>query len=202
MTSAWNMTEDRFTPSQAAWRESVNTISNGYLSTRGSFEERRTNECRATFINGLFVRPPGDLPLLGAVPDWTDFQIRVDATPFDLDEWRPAGYRRTLDLRSGLLTRTVLWRGPETGTVRITFERILSMAQRHVAGLRVRIEALTDQVELEIETGVLSSIPSPEHPAWTPQRAIGRTARRFDTAASTTRTDSPSISESTDSTDA
>ncbi len=164
----WTLAEDRFRPDLAGWKESLFSIGNGYLGTRGSFEEFRPGERRATFINGLFVEPPGQLPVLGAVPDWTDFSFTVDREPFDLVARPPAGYRRTLDLLGGELRRTVVWRGAETGTVRVEFRRIVSMARRHMAALHVQITALTDPVEIEMETGIRAGIPSPDVPAFVP----------------------------------
>jgi kojibiose phosphorylase len=167
-TDTWLLTEDRHVPDVAGWKEAIFTIANGYLSTRGTFEERRAGELRCTFINGLFVEPPGEIELLGAVPDWTGLSLTVDGEPFDLDRRPPAGYRRTLDLRSGLLTRTVLWRGAETGTVKLTFSRLLSMARPNLAALHLTVEALTDTVTLDVETGLDATVGSPATPVWTP----------------------------------
>lgn len=165
---SWVLQERRYIPAHAGWKESIFTVANGYLSTRGAFEERRTGEVRATFINGLFVTPPGELPLLGAVPDWTHLELRVDGEPFDLDRLPPAGYERSLDLRSGVLSRTVLWRGAETGVVRLRFRRLVSMAEPHLAALELEATALTDPVTLEIATGLDATVPSPSVPVWEP----------------------------------
>jgi trehalose/maltose hydrolase-like predicted phosphorylase len=162
--------EDRFVPSQADWRESLFTTGNGYLITRGAFEEHRSGETRATFINGGFVTPPGELPLLGAVPDWTGLGFTVDGEPFDIQERRPSGYRRVLDTDSGVITRTVLWRGAHTGTVRVTFRRILPLDRPHLAALEVTFEALIGDVLVECQTGIDAGIPSPSVPVWVPER--------------------------------
>lgn len=160
--------EDRYVPNDAGWRESFFTIGNGYLMTRGSFEESRQGEIRATFVNGAFVAPPGELPLLGAVPDWTGFEFTVDGERFDLDARRPAGYHRELDLADGVITRSVLWRGAETGTVRVDFRRVLPLDRPHLAAMEVTIEALTDDVEISFSTGIAVDIPSPTFPVWNP----------------------------------
>lgn len=160
--------EDRYVPNDAGWRESLFTIGNGYLMTRGSFEESRPGETRATFINGVFVTPPGELPLLGAVPDWTGFEFAVDGETFDLDARRPAGYRRELDLDNGVVTRSVLWRGADTGTVRVDFRRVLPLDRPHLAAMEVTIEALTDDVEISFAGGITVDIPSPVFPVWNP----------------------------------
>ncbi|HEY7563313.1 MAG TPA: hypothetical protein VIA81_00130, partial [Acidimicrobiia bacterium] len=167
--STWALTEERFIPSLAPSHESLFTIGNGYLSTRGSFEEAYRGEQRASFIQGLFVTPPGELPLLGAVPDWTGLSISVGGTPFSLNE-RPAGYRRTLDLRNGVVEREVLWRGPETGVLRFRFRRLVSMAETHLAALELTVTALTEPASLRIEAGIDAGVPGPEVPMWTPRR--------------------------------
>ncbi len=168
MTSAGTIVEDRYDSSQASWRESLFTIGNGYLMTRGTSEEPRAGEIRATFINGAFVTPPGESQLLGAVPDWTSFRFAVDGEPFDIDRRRPAGYRRVLDMADGTVTRTVLWRGAETGTVRVTFRRVLPLEHVHLAVLEVTIESLTDDIEVEFHTGVEANVASPTIPVWIP----------------------------------
>ena len=167
--TTWSLVEDRFVPSLAPARESLFTIGNGYLATRGSFEESLIGEIRASFIQGLFVTPPGELPLLGAVPDWTGLTISIDGTPFNLDR-RPAGYKRSLDFRSGVIDREVLWRGPETGVMKLRFRRLLSMADLHLAALELIVTALTTRASVRIETGLDAGIPSPVAPTWSPQR--------------------------------
>ncbi len=168
MISRSTIVEERYVPSEAPWRESLFTIGNGYLMTRGTTEEPREGEVRATFINGAFVTPPGEPQLLGAVPDWTSFRFAVDGEPFDIDRRRPAGYRRVLDMADGSLTRTVLWRGAEPGTIRVAFRRLLPLDLRYLAVLEVAIESLTDEIEVEFHTGVEANIASPTVPAWIP----------------------------------
>lgn len=167
--STWQVVENRFVPSLASSRESIFTIGNGYLSTRGSFEEKTPGELRATFMQGLFVTPPEELPLLGAVPDWTDLAMTFDGHPFGSDG-ALAGYRRSLDMKSGILEREVLWRASESGVVKIGFRRLLSMAQPHLAALEIVLTALTNPLELWLETGLDASVPSPSFPVWNPLR--------------------------------
>lgn len=176
--SSWSLNEDRFIPSLAPAHESLFTIGNGYLSTRGTFEETLVGERRAGFIQGLYVTPPGELPLLGAIPDWTALAISIDGARFSLDS-RPPGYRRTLDFRTGVLEREVLWRGPHTGVFKLRFRRVVSMAEPHLASLELRITALTAQSSVHIETGLDASIPGPTSPVWNPQRWSRPAANRL-----------------------
>ncbi len=166
MSDTWLLTEDRVWPERVPWKESLFSIANGHLGTRGTFEEGYGDSVPATFMHGLFVTPAGDLPYLAPLPDWTGVIITVDGVRFGLDERLPAGYERTLDFRTGVLTRRVLWRGTGTGLLRVEFLRLLSMADPGLASLEVTVTSLTDDVQIGIETGLDGSITGPFGAPW------------------------------------
>jgi trehalose/maltose hydrolase-like predicted phosphorylase len=166
MTDTWLLSEDRILPEQVPWKESLFSVANGHLGTRGSFEEGYRGSVPATFMHGLFVTPPGGLPHLFPLPDWTGCSITVDGMRFRLDEHPPAGYERDLDMRTGVLSRRVLWRGPGTGLVRVEFRRLLSLARPELASLEVTITSLTDDVQVSVETGLDGSVASPLSDVW------------------------------------
>ena len=166
MSDTWLLTEDRVWPERVPWKESLFSVANGHLGTRGTFEEGYGDSVPATFMHGLFVTPPGDLPYLAPLPDWTTVSITVDGIRLRLDDRLPAGYERVLDFRTGLLTRRVLWQAPGTGVIRAEFRRLLSMADPGLAALEVSITSLTDDVQIGIETGLDGSISGPYGSPW------------------------------------
>jgi kojibiose phosphorylase len=166
MSYTWLLSEDRVWPERAPWKESLFSIANGHLGTRGSFEEGYGDSLPATFMHGLFVTPPGDVPYLAPLPDWTGVSITVDGVRFRLDDRTPLGYERILDFRTGILTRQVLWRGPGTGVIRAEFRRLLSMAVPELTAMEVKITALTDDVQVGVETGLDGSISGPFGAPW------------------------------------
>ena len=166
MSDTWLLTEDRVWPERVPWKESLFSIANGHLGTRGTFEEGYGDSVPATFMHGLFVTPPGDIPYLAPLPDWTGVTITVDGVRMRLDDRIPLGYERSLDFRTGVLTRRVLWRGPGTGVIRAEFRRLLSMAVPELAAMEVRITSLTDDVQVGVETGLDGSISGPFGAPW------------------------------------
>jgi kojibiose phosphorylase len=166
VSDTWLLTEDRVWPEQVPWKESLFSVANGHLGCRGTFEEGYGDSAPATFMHGLFVTPAGDLPYLAPLPDWTGVTITVDGVRFGLDDRPPAGYERTLDFRTGILTRRVLWRGTGTGVVRVEFRRLLSMADPDLATLEVTVTSLTDDVQIGIETGLDGSITGSYGAPW------------------------------------
>ena len=54
----WILIETQFDPDELHSRETVFTIGNGYLGTRGSFEEGYIRALPATFIHGVYDDVP------------------------------------------------------------------------------------------------------------------------------------------------
>nr|WP_233258247.1 hypothetical protein [[Phormidium] sp. ETS-05] len=84
-------------------KETVFTIGNGYLCTRGSFEEGYPGAWAATFINGVYDDVPVVYTELVNCPDWLATTLLVNGEKFRLDFGEVLNYDRRLDLRRGLL---------------------------------------------------------------------------------------------------
>ena len=139
MTDLWTITQDGFDPAKQHHQETIFTIGNGYLCTRGAFEEGYPEDHRATFIHGVFDDVPIVFTELANVPDWLPLQIYLNGERFSLDTGTLLSFQRSLDLRTGLLTRSVRWRSPSGLTAAFTFERFASLADEHLLCLRCRV---------------------------------------------------------------
>jgi kojibiose phosphorylase len=139
MPDLWNISEDSFDPQKQHHKETVFTLGNGYLSTRGAFEEGYPNDHRATFIHGVFDEAPIVFTELANAPDWLPISIHLNGERFSLDSGTVESFHRTLDLRTGLLTRIVRWRSPSGTAATLTFERFASLADEHLLYLRCRV---------------------------------------------------------------
>ena len=150
----WILVEDRFDPEHLHRQETLFTVGNGYLGTRGSFEEGYPQAWPATFVNGVYDDVPIAHTELVNCPDWLPLTIRVDGERFRLDRGRVLSYQRRLDLGRGVLTRDVGWRSPSGQRVDLRFERFASLAQPHTMGLRVEITARDSEIEVEVQSGL------------------------------------------------
>jgi len=135
----WTITETDFAPRHRHHQETIFTIGNGYLCTRGAFEEGDPNDRRATFIHGVFDAAPIVVTELANAPDWLPLTVYAAGERFSLHSGRTADYAQTLDLRQGLLTRTVRWTAPSGRQLHLTFERFASLAEPHTLLLRCRV---------------------------------------------------------------
>lgn len=142
----WIVTENCFDLKRQNHAETIFTIGNGYLGTRGAHEERYPGEERTTFIHGVFDDVPIVFTELVNAPDWLDLNLCLAGEWFSLTEGEVLSYQRQLDLRNGLLTREVVWRSPHGLRWELTFERFASLANPHLLCQRVRVRSLQDGV--------------------------------------------------------
>jgi kojibiose phosphorylase len=158
MVELWTITESMLNPELLSHMETVFTQGNGYLGTRGAFEERYPNEQRTTFVHGIFDDVPVVFTELVNFPDWTEVEILIKGERFNLSEGELLSYERHLDMHSGLLSRRVRWRSPEGRTSQLKFDRFASLDNIHLACLRVEITPEDYEGSIEFRTGLSSEV--------------------------------------------
>ncbi|HLE27547.1 MAG TPA: glycoside hydrolase family 65 protein, partial [Anaerolineales bacterium] len=139
MTDLWTITEDAFDAAKQHHQETIFTLGNGYLSTRGAFEEGRPGDRRTTFIHGVFDAAPIVFTELANAPDWLPFTVHLNGERFSLDAGVVESFTRALDLRTGTLSRAVRWRSPAGLAATIAFERFASLADPHLLFIRCKV---------------------------------------------------------------
>jgi beta-phosphoglucomutase len=150
----WTLSEVHFAPEQLRARETIFTIGNGHLGTRGSFEEGYPHAMPATLVHGVYDYVPVIYTELANCPDWLSLLIIVNGENFRLDRGDILHYERQLDLRYGLLSRSVRWRSPNGKTLDLHFERFASLADRQVLVMRCHITPIDFNGEIEVQSSL------------------------------------------------
>ncbi|MCR4402020.1 MAG: hypothetical protein NUW12_04445 [Firmicutes bacterium] len=150
----WCIVEDELDLAKAGHRETVCALGNGYLGVRGAPEEGHPGSTPATFIAGVFDTAPGGVPELVVAPNWLRMRITVDGEEFGMARGELLSFRRTLDMREGILERAVRWRGSRGRTVRFTWRRLVSMADIHVGAVSLSIEPEDSDVEVVVDCAI------------------------------------------------
>lgn len=142
----WIVQESPWQPERNQAWESVLTVGNGYLGVRGFPEEpfdagpTRPAICLA----GVFDQVADGVPDLACIANFLAVKILLGGRSFRMAPGRVTEYRRTLDLRRGLLQRALVYQDRGRST-RIEFERFASMANRHLVGQMISLTPLDDQ---------------------------------------------------------
>lgn len=139
------MSELRITPwriesrdaADRSFRESIFSQGNGYMGTRGYRPDQRGDHpaWRSTFLAGFYeyVRPR--ITDIVNQPDFSGLQFQLDGV--DSEEQSVSDFVQILDMKNGL----VVWKYILTDNLgcqtEVRQEKILSMADRHVAAIRL-----------------------------------------------------------------
>jgi trehalose/maltose hydrolase-like predicted phosphorylase len=150
----WIVTETEFDPIRLHHHETVFTLGNGYLGTRGAFEEGYPRAWPATFVHGVYDDVPIVHTELVNCPDWLPLTIFVAGERFQLDRGEVLEYRRQLDLRRGVLSRDVRWRSPAGRTVALYFERFASLDDPHALAIRCEITPTDFEGPIEVRASI------------------------------------------------
>ncbi|MBD2497350.1 beta-phosphoglucomutase [Nostoc sp. FACHB-280] len=150
----WTLTETQFDPEQLHSRETIFTIGNGYLGTRGCFEREYPGALPATFIHGVYDDVPVVYTELANCPDWLPLVVMIDGERFRFDQGEIIQYERRLDVRHGILSRSVRWRSPSGKTIDIHFERFASLADQHILAQRCQLTPLDFDGLIEVQGSI------------------------------------------------
>lgn len=163
----WRLIETRFDADDLGTTETLFTVGNGYLGLRGNVEEGHEAFCHGTYINGFHetwpIRHAEEAygfartgQTIVNVPDAKVMRVFVDDEPFELADAELLDYERTLDMRTGVLTRDVVWRTPRGHRVRVKTTRLVSFEHRHLALLTLELTALDDGAPVTVSSQVLN----------------------------------------------
>ncbi len=150
----WTLIEPEFDPAKLRARETVFTIGNGYLGTRGSFEEGYPEALPATLVHGVYDDTPGVYTELANCPDWLSLTIVINGERFRLDSGQVLHYNRQLDIQHGILSRSIRWRSPIGNTVDFQFDRFASLAEHAVLGLRCQITPIDFDGTIVVQSSI------------------------------------------------
>jgi kojibiose phosphorylase len=165
-TRNWLIHETEFDRTRLHHQETIFTIGNGYLGTRGAFEEGYPGARPATLIHGVFDDAPIVHTELANAPDWLPFVLLVNGERFGMDRGEVLDYERMLDMHRGVLTRQVCWRSPAGSTVDIHIERFASLADPHVLAIRYQVTPLDFDGRIEFRAGINGHVDNDGYIHW------------------------------------
>jgi alpha,alpha-trehalose phosphorylase len=167
----WNIIERRFHPEFLAQLETMLALGNGYLGMRGCPEEGGPSAENTTIINGFYETRPivygeeayGFAKTGQTICNVTDSKIIklfVDDEPFWLPDANLLRYDRRLNMKAGTLDREILWETPSGKQVLITSRRLVSFANKHVAGISYSVTLLNAEAFVVISSEMATNAPS------------------------------------------
>jgi alpha,alpha-trehalase len=166
--SDWSLVYDTYEPAKEGHREALCALGNGYFVTRGAAAESATDGTHypGTYLAGGYNRLETEIAGraienedLVNLPNWLPLRLRIgEGQWLSPDRMELLDYRQELDMRRGVLTRTMRLRDPDGRTTRWRERRLVSMADPHLAALEVEITALDWSGPVTLESGLDGSV--------------------------------------------
>lgn len=152
--SEWWVTETAFEVSKISFYETIFTIGNGYLGTRGALEEGHRASFPGTYINGLFDNHDSTVVDLVNAPNWLPITIWVEGEVLDMQNCEILNHERILDLKKGMLYRTTTFKDNKGRTTRYESLRFASFADQHLCETQIELTAENYSGKITIESTV------------------------------------------------
>ena len=159
----WAVRELGLNLEQLAQSESVFALSNGHIGVRGNLDEGDPHGLPGTYLNSFYETRPlpyaetgYGFPETGQtvinVTNGKLIRLLIDDEPFDLRYGTLRHHERILDLRSGVLHRTVEWASPAGQAMRVRSTRLVSLTQRSIMAIRYEVEVLNDPARVVVQS--------------------------------------------------
>jgi alpha,alpha-trehalose phosphorylase len=163
----WRLVECEFDPTDLGLTETLFAVGNGYLGMRANPEEGRVAHSHGTFLNGFHetwaiqhAEEAFGFAKTGQtivnVPDAKLMKLFVDDEPLLLNTADLEHYERSLDFRTGVLSRELLWRTPAGKRVQVRSTRVVSMMHRHLAMMTFEVTLLDSAAPVVISSQLLN----------------------------------------------
>ncbi len=149
----WQITENGFDLERANVFETLFTVGNGRLGTRGALEEGHRGGRSGVFINGVYDDHDAQVIDLVNAPDWLDLAVYVDGLRLDVQSCWVIEHERRLDFRLGVLHRRTVFEDERGRRTTLESMRFASLVDRDLCGLRVQVTTDTDAT-LTVASGI------------------------------------------------
>jgi len=169
----WLIRETELDFDRLAQTESVFALSNGHIGLRGNLDEGEPSGLPGSYLAGFYEARP--LPYAEAgygypeagqtiinVTNGKIIRLLVEDEPFDVRYGELRRHERVLDLRAGVLRRTLEWASPTGRSVRITSTRLVSFAQRAVAAILYEVEAMDGKTPVVVQSELVANEKLPD----------------------------------------
>ena len=164
----WSVRETGLHLDTLAQTESIFALSNGHIGLRGNLDEGEPYGLPGTYLNSFYeLRPlpyaeggyayPESGQTAINVTNGKIIRLLIDDEPFDIRYGEVGDHERELDLRNGVLRRSVRWTTPAGRTVKVSSVRLVSFTQRAIAAINYEVEALDAPVRIVVQSELVAN---------------------------------------------
>ena len=169
----WTITETSFDRANNYRNETTFALSNGYIGTRGTYEEAYPFDIdtglEGNFVNGFyesgeirygeanFGSPLRSQSLLN-LPNMKETRLYIGDELFSMEEGKTEAYSRTLHLKDGVLERKLIWTSPLGKRVQIQIKRLVSFELKNIMAICYQVTPLNFSGEIRFTSRLQADV--------------------------------------------
>ena len=168
----WSVSETTLDLDLLAQSESLFALSNGHIGLRGNLDEGEPYGIPGTYLNSFYEKQPLPYAEPGYGFPETDqtlinvtngklIRLLVDDAPLDVRYGDLHDHHRRLDLRTGMLERTVDWTSTAQTRVRVRSRRLVSFSQRAIAAIEYVVEPVERAARITLQSELVANEQQP-----------------------------------------
>ncbi len=151
---SWKIIEEGFNPELHKSSESLFSLGNGHMGQRANFEEQYSGQSlQGHYVAGIYYPdktkvgwwkngyPEYFAKVLNA-PSWIGINIQIQNQDLDLFTTQVSEFKRTLDMKKGILSREFIADFSNGAKIKVHSERFVSLAQREIGAIKYKITPL------------------------------------------------------------
>jgi maltose phosphorylase len=158
----WKIIEEGFRPEYNRISEGIFSIGNGRMGQRANFEEKYSGDSlQGAYIAGIYYPDktrvgwwkngyPEYFAKIINSTNWIGINIWVNGQELDLAQVKILAFKRELDMRSGLLSRSFEAELPNGNRIVVTVQRFVSIDDTELGAIRYSLKALNFSGELVV----------------------------------------------------
>ena len=150
----WKIIQRGFDLAKNEIAESIFSLANEYMGTRGNFEEGLSTESlEGCYLGGIYAKetlsynwkrvgfPTYENSMIHTT-NWLRVRVSVSGEEFNMAGSRFSAFFRELDMQRGLLKRELIFETSTGLLTKLEWERFVSFDDRHMAAVRLTVTAL------------------------------------------------------------
>ena len=154
----WLILKDEYDAAENLNYESLFCLTNGYLGTRGSYEEGTVKSLPCTFVNGVFDKSETFMRELANLPNWLGIRLYVEKELIGIENCSILEFSRVLDMKHAMLVKRFLLEDKKGRQTLVEGIRFVSRANVHRMAVKLYVTPINYDGIIEVENIVDGSV--------------------------------------------
>ncbi|HYE83145.1 MAG TPA: glycosyl hydrolase family 65 protein [Clostridia bacterium] len=169
----WEIIEDSFSLDRNFHNETIFSVGNGFIGIRGTFEEGLEDKAglgaEGTFLNGVYEEgiirygeiaygfPEKNQTMIN-VANGKKIMLYLEDELFSMQTGQLTDYKRSVNMKEGILKRSLLWQSPKGRRIKLETERIACLQRRNLAVIKYKVTPINFDGKIKIVSEIDGNI--------------------------------------------